>query len=272
LFGLRSNTDEVCISPMKGPRACALFAGVALIAGSRPVHAQPWSCYTIQPGDTAASLAQRVGGHAAHRHQLWFQIFDPAASRFIAKARYDRIRPGWLACVSAASGADRTSTAAVAIGRPPPASSGITQTLEGIQLDPRWYFVMLLVTAPFVWYIADRRWKGRRAVIDDMTRFAESFIREFERPLVLPHLASPAVRFRVRFKPQRGRLEVLLAPGAGRSYPNLSDHRKNVEYDLERVLHELHDRPFVSDSPRQRGQWVIVPFHLEVHEKQEGVT
>jgi hypothetical protein len=257
---------------MKGPRACVVFAGVALLVGSRPVLAQPWACYTIQPGDTAASLALRIGGHVGHRHQSWFQIFDPAASRFIAKARYDRIRPGWLACVSVVNGVGRTSTAAVVTGRPPPASFGITQTPGGIQLDSRWYLVMPLVTAPFVWYFADRRWKGRRAVIGDMTRFAESFIREFERPLVQPNIASPPVRFRLRFKPRRGRLEVLLAPGAGRSYPNLSDHRRNVEYDMERVLHELHDQPFVSDSPRQQGQWVILPFHLKVHEKQEGVT
>ena len=131
---------------------------------------------------------------------------------------------------------------------------------------------MLIPTAPFVWYIADRRWKERRTAIDDMTRFAESFIREFARPLAQPHIASPPVRFRLRFKPRQGRLEVLLAPGAGRSYPNLSDHRKNVEYDRERVLYELHDRLFVSDPLRQQGQWVIVPFHLKVHEKQEGVT
>jgi hypothetical protein len=131
---------------------------------------------------------------------------------------------------------------------------------------------VLSLTAPFVWHIADRRRRWRRAVIDEMTRFAETFIREFERPLVQPHIASPAVRFRIRFKPRHGRLEVLLAPGAGRSYPNLSDHRRNVEYDMERVLSELHDPPFVGDSLRQQGQWVVVPFHLKVDQQQEGVT
>jgi hypothetical protein len=243
---------------MKGPRACALFVGVALIVGSRPARAQGWACYAIQPGDTAASLALRIAGRAEHRHQLSFQIFDPAASRFIGKARYDHVRPGWLACVLVDNGVHRIGTAAIATGRVPAASSGIARTLAGNQLDSRWCLVILLPATPFVWYIADRRCKGRRAVIGEMTRFGERFIREFERPLIQPHTPLPAVRSRLRFKPQQRRLEVLLAPGTGRTYPNLSDHRKNVEYDMERVLGELHDQPFVSDSLRQKGQWVIV--------------
>ena len=46
------------------------------------------------------------------------------------------------------------------------------------------------------------------------------------------------------------RLDILLAPGAGRRYPNLSDHRSNVEYDVQRVLTLLKDEPFVAGRPR----------------------
>lgn len=257
---------------MKGPRACALFVGVALMVGSRPVLAQGWACDTIRSGDTAALLALRITGRAEHRHQLSFQIFDPAASRFIGKGRYDHVRPGWLACVLVDSGAARMRTAVMTTGRLPAATSGIARTLSTNQLDPRWYVLILLLTTPFICYFADRRWKARRTVVGEMARFGERFIREFERPLIQPHTLSPAVRSRLRFKPRQCRLEVLLAPGIGRRYPNLSDHRKNVEYDMERVLHELHDQAFVSDSPCQQGQWVIVPFHVKAREKQEGIT
>ena len=74
----------------------------------------------------------------------------------------------------------------------------------------------------------------------------------------------PALKSRLRFKPYRSRLEVLLAPAVGRSYPNLSDHRKNVEYDVERVRHALGDTPFFSDSIRQRGEWVVLSFRKAV--------
>jgi hypothetical protein len=121
------------------------------------------------------------------------------------------------------------------------------------------------------WQVATRRRIKRRAAIEAMTRFGQTFIREFERPLRQPRAVSPALRARLRFKPYRGRLEVHLAPGAGRRYPNLSDHRKNVEYDMERVLHLLRHQPFVGGSPQQRGEWVVVPFQVKRRKTQEGV-
>jgi hypothetical protein len=258
---------------MRGTSRCALLVVVAVTVGSRPALAQPAACYTIQPGDTAAGLALRIAGNADYRHQPWFQIFDPAASRYVRKARYDHVRPGWLACIlNGGSGALQTSARPAEATRLPAPLSGIARTLAGIQLDPRWYLVVLLLTTSSAWYIAHRHWKGRQAVIEEMTRFGESFIREFERPLIQPRAPAPAVRSRLRFKPHRGRLEVLLAPGVGRSYPNLLDHRKNVEYDMERVLHELRHQPFVSASLQQRGHWVVVPFEVKANQKQEGTT
>ena len=67
-----------------------------------------------------------------------------------------------------------------------------------------------------------------------MKHFAHRFVREFERPLIQQPTERP-LRSRLRLSPARARVEILLAPGQGRRYPNLSDHRKNVEYDVVRV-------------------------------------
>ena len=78
-----------------------------------------------------------------------------------------------------------------------------------------------------------------------MRHFADRFVREFERPLIQQHAAERPVRSRVRLQPARTRFDILLAPGTGRRYPNLSDHKQNVEYDVARVLHVLADESFV---------------------------
>ena len=103
-----------------------------------------------------------------------------------------------------------------------------------------------------------------------MTQFANLFVREFERPL-LHHAAEPAVRTQLRISPYRARLEICLAPASGRRYPNLSDHRKNVEYDVDRVLSALADESFARGRLRMREGWVVVPFRFSPRLKQRGV-
>ena len=78
---------------------CALFIVLALVAESPQALAQRLACATIRPRETTADVARRVTGDARNRYEPWFQILDPAASRFIAKAQYDHIRPGWRACI-----------------------------------------------------------------------------------------------------------------------------------------------------------------------------
>ena len=80
------------------------------------------------------------------------------------------------------------------------------------------------------------------------------------------------MRSRLRLSPARARLKILLAPGQGRRYPNLSDHRKNVEYDVVRVLGLLADDSFVRDSLYTQAEWVVVPFRFKVGRKHTGVT
>ena len=80
------------------------------------------------------------------------------------------------------------------------------------------------------------------------------------------------MKSRLRLSPRRARFDILLAPGEGRRYPNLSDHRKNVEYDVARVLHVLGDESFVCGPLSVQAEWVVVPFQFRVGPKQPGVV
>jgi hypothetical protein len=95
-----------------------------------------------------------------------------------------------------------------------------------------------------------------------MQHFATRFVQEFERPLLWSDAGRP-LRSRVRYSARRGRLDILLAPGKGRRYPNLSDHKKNMEYDVARVVHALADKSFVSGTPYTQAGWVVVPFQFK---------
>src|SRR5688500_6720624 len=84
------------------------FAMVRITAGwalaltlleSSSAAAQEWRCTPIRHGDSAATLARNLTGDARHRTAPWFQIVDPASQTILPKAGYDRIRPGWRACI-----------------------------------------------------------------------------------------------------------------------------------------------------------------------------
>jgi len=221
------------------------------------------TCHTIGPGDTAAGLAKRLTGSASNRHRSWFQIVNPATATFIPKSRYDVIRSGWYACV-----ADYVSSATIS----PLRQAATPQRHTAI--DPtvlRWAAFLFLSAAGVVlaWvireYVAERRSRLAR-----MRGFGNVFISEFERPLIRRSAGEPPVKSRLRLAPARRRLEVLLAPADGRTYPNLFDHRKNVEYDVKRVLWLLRSEPFINGRPYARGPWVVIPFHFETNRQQEG--
>ena len=130
-------------------------------------------------------------------------------------------------------------------------------------------WALLSIALTLVWsgideYLSDRR------VLDAMRRFAESFVDEFERPLVQQGDIEPPIQSKLRTSAQRRRLEILLAPAGTHRYPNLSDHRKNVEYDVARVLLRLRDQPFVCNPLYEQGQWVVVPFQFQVSANQTG--
>src|SRR6188474_567204 len=88
------------------------FAMVRITAGwalaltlleSSHAAAQEWRCAPIHHGDSAAAMARRLTGDARNRVAPWFQIVDPATQAFVPKAGYDRIRPGWRACIAGTS-------------------------------------------------------------------------------------------------------------------------------------------------------------------------
>src|SRR5262249_49343121 len=93
-----------------------------------------------------------------------------------------------------------------------------------------------------------------------------------ERPLVRYEDRERPVKSRVRLGARLGRFDILLSPAEGRRYPNLSDHRKNVEYDVARVMRVLADDAFVSGRVYTHAGWIVVPFRFTADSKQSGVA
>ncbi len=251
------------------------FALILAVAWPQPGGAAPRSiCYTVHPGDTTSRMAARLTGDARNRREPWFQVFDPVALKVIPKAQYGRIRAGWQACIAE----ERLGRVplplhqpAVVSARVGPTGPSITEKLRALVVAVGWWWVPLLfsATAP-AWIIAQDYADRRLATSRTLERFGNTFVREFERPLIQQACDKAPLRSRVRVIPHRERLEVSLAPNAGRLYPNLSDHRKNVEYDVERVVTLLGDRRFVCGPLAARGAWVVIPFRLEASLNQKG--
>jgi len=137
-------------------------------------------------------------------------------------------------------------------------------------MDARFVLWMLLaLVIVFVIRDVEDYVSDRRAMRQLLTRFGERFAREFDRPL-RSHPATPAIDCELRLSPGRSRIEGLLAPRNGRRYPNLTDHRKNVEYDISRVMELMQNPPFVQGPLSAQGRWVVVPFQLKVNPEQAG--
>lgn len=238
----------------------ATFVLLVIAGVQNDALAQQLRCVSIRPGDTAGHAADRLTGDPSNTRQPWFQIVDPATAQFISKSTYHRILPGWRACLvdqPIASGASRPTTARQS--RTPFARG--RDWLRRADANVVLWSVLLLLLA-FLLHGSDQYLRQRAFVLAAMKRFADGFVREFERPLIEPGVAERPIQSQVRFAPDRARLDVLLAPGAGRRYPNLADHRRNVEYDVTRVLHRLKDRSFVGGTPYAQGHWIVVPFQF----------
>jgi hypothetical protein len=270
-----------------------------LAAAPTAVLAQSLVCHAIQRGDTASRVAQRLTGNARNKYQPWFQIMAPSGS-FVPKSQYDRVRPGWQACVMTRAIDTRHRKATRVAARKPsalaepsaPAESLVAATVEaevsvatesveeprvleasatlatvgasGRSVDLTVFWLGAAVAVPwFGWRILDDALDRRRRARFAMRHFADRFVREFERPLVQHHAAERPVRVRFRSSRFGRRFDILLAPGTSRRYPNLSDHKQNVEYDVTRVLQLLGDDSFVNGPLRAHAEWVVVPFHFK---------
>jgi len=112
----------------------------------------------------------------------------------------------------------------------------------------------------------------RKTTSQALQKFGTAFIHEFERPLIDERRPQSMLRAELALSPDRHSLEVRLAPTDGRRYPNLADHRTNVEYDIERVMNLLNDRRFTCGPLRARGSWVAIPFQMAPDLRKEGGT
>jgi hypothetical protein len=261
-------------------RWCVPLAVLVLLADAHDARAQPrpaWACVTIGPNETVSSVASRITGDARNIGAPWFQIVNPTTSRWVPKTRYGFKFAGWNACIvdrpqpdvairPAHALATSSLSAPVVAYRPPdPAVRvGPSILIGGAVL----WCTLVLSIALACW--SDDYLRKRARVLHTMKRFADRFVREFERPLIQQHLPDRPIESRVRFKPARSRFDVLLAPHGGLRYPNLTDHKKNVIYDVARVQDVLQDRAFVSSQPYARGRWVVVPFHIRVDIREAG--
>jgi hypothetical protein len=277
-----------------------------LAALPRDAFAHSPVCRAIRPGESATQAARRVTGNGLNAYQTWFHIMNPS-SRFVPKSQYDRIRPGWRACVikpavqnlssttyyAEASGAAGASEAPIGAGVPEaptaptalagadavdragdslqPGASDIFPNVGSVDLTMLWLGAAMAVSW-FGWRIVDEYLARRKTASIIMRYFVRRFVDEFERPLVRYDVGERPVRACLRWRLRRERFDILLAPGVGRRYPNLSDHRKNVEYDVARVMHVLEDDSFVNGAPYAQSGWIVVPFQFRAGPKQSGVT
>jgi hypothetical protein len=265
---------------------------VLIEASPTDAVAQSFVCYAMTRGESATHAARRVTGNGENAYQHWFQIMDPS-SRFVPKSQYNRIGAGWRACVikpvirsvssnanhveereaDTVSGVPKRSEAAAVLPaptrlarakagvRPQRAASDSLRGLGGIDLTMLWLCAAMVVPW-FGWQIVGDYLARRETASIVVQCFVQRFVDEFERPLVRYDVGERPVRSRLRFGVRRGRFSILLAPGEGRVYPNLADHKKNVEYDVDRVMRVIADHSFVSGAPYTKAGWIVVPFQF----------
>jgi hypothetical protein len=237
---------------------CVVVVLMQTAAAAR-AGAPDFVCWPIQQGESASAVAKRLTGDPAASDQPSFQILDPRTRNFVAKARYRALDAGWRACVAQGitNGAARSQVATI-----PDRSRYDVGFASRIALA---VFMILLS-----WSALDTYVEKTRPIPEAIRRAGERFIAFFAHPLSQPLSTQPPIRSRLRFVRQHEQLHVLIAPGAGRRYPNLSDHRRNVEYDVNRVLQALDNHLVIDDRLRAEGQWVVIPLRLNSINKEAG--
>jgi len=252
--------------------ACSALLSVLVMAATGPVTAsagpydtttERFHCYRIRAGDSAADVAQRLTGHRGNLSGSSFQIFD-SHRQLVSKDHYDRISPGWTVCLAEG----RSPVAIRAVSPAMPAGSVLQPEPPIAELLPTfddpvvWWFASLVLTATAS-ILTLNSWRKQRARAHMMRRFGGEVVREFGRPWAHYRGAGPSPRARLRINARRSRVEILVAPAPGRTYPNLSDHRSNVEYDMVRITSALKHGAFAGVQPYAEGEWVVLPFQFK---------
>lgn len=251
-------------------RAWVLLAGVYVVVGAPDALARERvNCVTIRTDETVAAVAQRVTGDARNMQAPWFQIVNPTTARPVPKTRYGFVFAGWHACTTVVDAPTDVAiepalqvVAAPAVADTPALRPATPRALATVVLAPAAIWSTVVVALAFTCWLVDDYLAGRRDRLRVMKLYAERFVEEFERPLMQPHLSHRPIQSRLRLKPGRARFDVCLAPEAGLRYPNLTDHKGNVIYDVARIQQALGEPAFVSSRPYARGRWVVVPFRF----------
>ena len=243
---------------------------LALCGGSVPAEAQQFACWPIVRGDTASSLARRLTGTAANTYSEAFQIRDPARQQFVPKSQYSRLSTNWRACVArdlVKSGVRAPELAPAAA--PPAAPSATSQAASSAVLSAvTQYHVGFAVTfgaavsLMLLMISAVSSYAAGRPMPPALQRAGEDFLKAFATPLVDPTSAVPPIAGHLRFIRRKQRLEICIAPHGGRRYPNLSDHKTNVFYDVHRVIGIMGAHRIVCDRLHAEGPWVVVSIRL----------
>ena len=243
-----------------GRRRLSAIVFLLLCAAPLGAEAQQFVCWPIVRGDTAWGLARRLTGTAASAYSDAFQISDPRRQTFVPKSQYSRLSTDWQACVAAELvKTNRLASPLVPAPAPAPAYDVGFALKFGAGVS-----LMLLMISAVASYAA-----GGRPIPPVMQRAGEDFLTAFAMPLVDPTSAVPPVSGRLRFVHRKQQLEIGIAPNGGRRYPNLLDHKKNVVYDVQRVIGIMGAHRIVCDRLRAEGPWVIVSIRL-TEPKQAG--
>jgi len=259
-----------------------------LCAASPCLEAQQFVCSPIGRADTASRLARRLIGNPAAAYSHAFQIWDPARQMFVPKSHYWRLSTQWQACVATrpvrvrrtplayapavALAAPVVAPVAPVVAPPGPAittaplATKVARPVPALSDRSHVDFVFIATSASavlllLVVYAAVDPLVSRR-IPPVMQGAGERFVIAFARPLIDPSSRVPPIQARLRYIRRAQRLEISIAPGAGRRYPNLADHKRNVEYDVNRVMRLLGNHFVVSDRLRAAGKWVVVPIRL----------
>ena len=262
---------------MNGTPASPRLQAVALLvlllcALPARVAAQQFTCWPIAAGDTASGLARRLTGSAEAAYDLAFQIRDPARRMFVPKSHYQRLQPDWQACVAKGpvpktpvvfSPVVELAASAIVPDQPIAgtlqalASAPLTLSRADRSLTRGRVAVTIAATLMIVLLSAVAGSLTRRPIPPSARRAGENFVAVFARPLLDASAGFPPIQTRLRFVRRTQQLEIFIAPSPGHRYPNLADHKKNVEYDVARVMGVLGNY-VLSKPPRAAGKWIVV--------------
>jgi hypothetical protein len=254
-----------------------------LCAAPAFVEGQQFVCSPIRRGDTPSRLARRLTGNPASAYSPAFQVRDPVRQLFVPKSHYWHLSTRWQACVAIAAPQSTPLAYAPVVASPAPELSptivpaGPTITSAPLAIasalpapalshgshgDFAFTATMVSAAVLMVLIYAAVDLRIPHPIPPVIQRAGEQFVIAFARPLIDPSSSVPPIQVRLRFIRRVQQLEICIAPGAGRRYPNLVDHKRNVEYDVDRVMRVLGNHVVMSDRLRAAGKWVVVPIRL----------